>query len=403
MRNIAVVVASHDMSWSTAKVAVGLNEYLNRAGYSSTLYCARSCGRRDDAFYISGQFARQLHIALCRITGMDGSYSTLPTRRMLRHMKAAQVDTVFIAMTHGCFINEGMLYEYIRKEGIALVNIMLTEYPYLGKCHFGRGCTNYLDGCRNCPQENIYPKSLLKAGHRLYERKERSYKGLRRAVFVGPEITVENARKSPLMKDIPLALADESIDVSLYRPRDTRRLRAELGIPDDKIVCMCVAVYDGVFHERKGVPYYIELARKFEHDDRYAFVQVAYVAEYPGGLPSNYIPVGFIDDNDKVAEYLSLGDIFVFPSVADTMPNTCLEALACGTPLLAWRLYGNERMAPEPLGTFVTPTDVDAMAEVVRGLKKKTAETVRECREYAVGRYDSREYFKKLAEYAESL
>ena len=156
-------------------------------------------------------------------------------------------------------------------------------------------------------------------------------------------------------------------------------------------------------YERKGVPYYIELARRFENDERYVFVQVAYVADYPGGLPKNYIPIGFVRDKEKVAEYLSLGDLFIFPSLADTMPNTCIEALACGTPLLCWRIYGNETMAPEELGTFVTPKSLDEMESVVRNLQPKTQEMIDKCRAYAVERYDNQRYFEKLVAYGEEL
>lgn len=127
------------------------------------------------------------------------------------------------------------------------------------------------------------------------------------------------------------------------------------------------------------------------------------MADYPGGLPSNYIAKGFINDIDLVAEYLSLADLFIFPSMADTMPNTCIEAMSCGTPLLCWKVYGNEKMAPPEIATFVTPGNLDEMEEVVNRLEKKNENMINRCREYAVKRYDNQAYFNKLMEIGENL
>ena len=395
MKNIAVIVKQGKTSWSPTKIAVGLNEYLNSRGYSSEL-----CFSEEDAgvegFAFGNKVDRAIHRLLFRITGKDGCYSRSATRKLLREFDRNNVDTIYITMLHSFFINETMLFDYIKKRGVNVVYIMLDEYVLSGKCHFNFGCKELEQECRNCPHLDKYPVCIMKSGpHKVFLRKKRNYEGTN-MVFVGPEMVLEGARRSPLTKDSVLIEADECIDTRRYRPRDTQKLRKELGIPDDKIVCMCVAVYDGVHHERKGVPYYIELARRFENDDRFVFVQVAYVAEYPGGLPKNYIAKGFINDIDLVAEYLSLGDLFIFPSVADTMPNTCIEALACGTPLLCWKVYGNEKMAPPEIATFVTPTDLDEMAAVVDKLEKKSEDTINRCREYAVSRYDNQAYFEKL-------
>ncbi len=402
MKNVAVIIRDVNFSYSTTKIAVGLNDYLNGRGYSSRTYHAEA-NVLPTSFVFSNKVELAIHRLLFRITGKDGGYSHLSTRKMLREFERNNVDIVYIVMLHSFFINETMLFDYIKKRGINVVYIMLDEYVLSGKCHFNFGCKELEQECRNCPHLGKYPACIMKSGpHKVFLRKKRNYEGTN-MVFVGPEMVLEGARRSPLTKDSVLIEADECIDTRRFHPRDTSVLRRELGIPEGKIVCMCVAVYDGAHHERKGVPYYIELARHFENDDRFVFVQVAYVAEYPGGLPKNYIAKGFINDIDTVAEYLSLGDLFIFPSVADTMPNTCIEALSCGTPLLCWKVYGNEKMAPPEIATFVTPTNLDEMAAVVDKLEKKSEDMINKCREYAVKRYDNQAYFEKLMKIGEEL
>ena len=145
------------------------------------------------------------------------------------------------------------------------------------------------------------------------------------------------------------------------------------------------------------------MARKFEGDSRFSFVHVGF--DLPKGtvdLPSNYIPIGFLKDQEKLAQYYSLGDLFVFPSVLDTMPNACLEALASGTPLLCFNISGMPFIADNTVATFVAPRDVNAMADVVRHTNKKTQEIINACRNYALRRYDNQLYFERLCNIAEN-
>lgn len=402
MRNIAILERENNNRWSISKIAIGLNDYLNGKGYSSRIY-SYTGDTGTPNYVFSNRADVSIHRMLFRLTGKDGSFSHFTTRKLLMKFKADNVDTIYILMLHSFYVNETMLFNHIKKHGISVVYVMLDEYAFSGKCHFNFKCGELEQECRGCPHLDKHPACISSSGpHKVFLRKKRNYEGVK-MVFVGPEMVLCGARRSPLTKDRTLIEADECIDVRRYRPRNTQRLRDELGIPDDKIVCMCVAVYDGIHHERKGVPYYIELARRFENDSRFVFVQLAYLADYPGGLPKNYIAKGFIDDIDLVAEYLSMGDLFIFPSVADTMPNTCLEALACGTPLLCWKLYGNEKMAPPEIATFATPTELDEMAAVVDKLTKKSEEMINRCREYAVKRYDNQAYFDKLMKIGEEL
>ena len=81
----------------------------------------------------------------------------------------------------------------------------------------------------------------------------------------------------------------------------------------------------------------------------------------------------------------------------ETVANTCLEALSCGTPLLGFRICGIPYSADAPYGTFVAPEDVDGLAEAIRNTPPKTAERSAACRHYAESRYDAQQYYERLA------
>ena len=130
--------------------------------------------------------------------------------------------------------------------------------------------------------------------------------------------------------------------------------------------------YDGEDNDRKGGRYYIDLARRFENDDRFVFVHVGYRNRKEENLPGNFIPIGFVNDMNLLADYFSIGDLFVFPSLLDTMPNACLDALACGTPILCFNISGMPYIANDEIGTFVEPRKVLMnLARVVNSVQKK--------------------------------
>ena len=82
-----------------------------------------------------------------------------------------------------------------------------------------------------------------------------------------------------------------------------------------------------------------------------------------------------------------MSDLAMITSLSDTMPNTSLEALSCGTPVCGFSITGIPYVADEPLGVFVEPRNVNQLADVVRKTAKKTDILSHQCREYALKRY----------------
>ena len=84
--------------------------------------------------------------------------------------------------------------------------------------------------------------------------------------------------------------------------------------------------------------------------------------------------------------------------MAETQPNTCIEALSCGTPICGFNISGIPTCAESPYGCFVEPRNVDAMVNVVLQTKKKTKENIEAIRRYAQSRFSSNDYNRKLLE-----
>lgn len=400
MKNIAII--NNGDRGSTGNIAKNLHHSLQELGYNSFFCYGRgSEGNKADLYRIDSDYELKYHAFMTRVTGCQGFYSKNATRRLLSQFDNWNIDTVFIVCIHGYYLNEKLIYKYIANRGIRLIHIMIDEYAFTGKCAYCEGCEKYLIGCGKCPHKSSYPASFFIDGStRVYKMKKDAYADLHNACFVGPQFVVEQARKSPLFTKIKTEILDEAIDMDVFTPKRVDDLKKTLGITNDKIVIVSVIPYAGGENERKGGRYFIDLARRFEADERFVFVHVGYKSKDIESLPSNFIPVGFINNLNLLAEYFSLGDLFVFPSLLDTMPNACLDALSCGTPLLCFNISGMPYIANDEVGTFVEPRSVNEMVRVVNSVHKKTPQIIKKCREYALSRYNSKDYNNKLIKIA---
>lgn len=402
MKNIAVINTCDD--GSTGKIGEGLFSHLLEKGYNA-FFCygmesIKKSHSNPNYYLIDKKVEVLFHVVWCRLTGYQGTRSVFATRRLIRFLSDNKIDTIYCISLHGYYLNEKMLFDYIKKKDINLVYVMVDEYAYLGKCGYSNGCDHYQHGCTQCPQVKEYPQSLFfDRAAKIFQNKKYEYAGLNHAVFVGPEYTIVSSKKSELMHGLRTEILDEAVDVMRYCPRNTDHLKKKLGISDDKIIIVCVAPFS---YERKGCIYFVELARMLENNHNYVFVHVGFDGN-KAILPTNYIPIGYVSDQDELGEFYSLGDLFVFPSLLDTMPNACLEALSAGTPLLCFNVSGMPYIADNRTATFVEAKNVKELAKVVLSTPKKTEEIINSCREYALNRYDNRKYFCKLELFGQEL
>lgn len=390
----ALIVNTFAKDKSTGKIAYGLFSYLKEKGHDVFLaYGQGNVYNEDGLIYIGSRFESKLHIALSRLTGKPGCYSSNATRQLIHKIEEIAPDVVYFFNIHGYFLNEYMLLGYLKKKHIRTIYTMLDEYPFMGKCGFSMECDHFMTGCYKCPRLNAYPASLFfDTAHHLAKKKKEAYDNFPELTFVAIKYTLDRAANSYILKGRDTFAADEAIDIRKYYPRNRESLREKLHIPANHKIVVCIAVYPD---ERKGAQFYLEVARVLENAKNITFVHVGYGGD-KSICPSNYIPISYVANQEELCEYYSLGDLLCFPSLSETIPSTCLEALACGTPILVFDISGMPYIADESCSYVVEPKNVDQLAEVIKSVPFKNKNIEATCRAYAEKRYDNRDYFENL-------
>lgn len=396
MKNVAII---NTCNWgSTGKIALSLHANLRERGYNVHFYYGRGEKSEDPSHHrIDTKFEIVLHVMMAGLTGLQGSFSRLATARLLSSLKKNQIDTIYIVSIQGYFINEKGLFDYVAKLNIRLVYTMIDAYSYSGACCTDPECDKVKTGKGKCPDIKKYPKSFFVDNcSKVLKRKIDGYTKMGNAVFVGPEYLVKCSQHSILGKYMKTIVLDEAIDLQLYQPYDASELRAKHRIDEKKIIILSVAPTS---NPTRGARYFMEAARAYSNDERFVFIHIGNRLESTDN-PSDFISIPFVEKDIDLAKYYSMADVLINPSITDAMSNTCLESLACGTPIVCFNMSGMPYLMDDTVGKLLPPRDVKAIVDTIERTQKKDKEVINTCRNYALKRYDNRSYADKLIQIA---
>jgi glycosyltransferase involved in cell wall biosynthesis len=88
------------------------------------------------------------------------------------------------------------------------------------------------------------------------------------------------------------------------------------------------------------------------------------------GLAEHVVFAGY---RENIADYYQILDLLVLPSLSEGLPNTVLEAMSFGIPVLATRVGGVPEIIGKDNGVMVPPGDPDALAKQIVELLRNDA------------------------------
>ena len=275
---------------------------------------------------------------------------------------------------------------------------------FTGGCCYDLGCGKFAHSCGQCPQLGSRKERDLSRG--IWARKKNEYASLdpRRVRIVTPSRWLaREVGRSPLLGRFPCSVIPYGLDLEMFQPRDRRVARALLGVPVDARVLLFMA--DKVTDFRKGYHLFEQALEGIAPDE--VFIVCA-GGEAPASIRRfRHASMDGIA-NDRVLSFVySAADVFVAPSLADNLPNTVLEALACGVPVVAYDAGGvPDLVRPDVTGILVKAGDAtglrNAVLELLRDSQKR-AEMAANCRRIAVQEYELAIQARRYKELYEDL
>nr|WP_314835935.1 glycosyltransferase [uncultured Flavobacterium sp.] len=198
----------------------------------------------------------------------------------------------------------------------------------------------------------------------------------------------EQARKSEVFKDKPVFCFPYGLDSDIYKPRGKNYSREIMGIPNEKKVILFVA--DSIDNNRKGFVFLKKAFEKLANSD----LVLCAIGEKNNALEviENVYELGSIYDERLMSIAYSAADVFVIPSLMDNLPNTVLESIMCGTPVIGFPVGGISDMIQDGENGFITDRiSVDSLVETLnKFLDNPSCFNEKDIRQNAVKKYDQK-------------
>ena len=237
---------------------------------------------------------------------------------------------------HLHWINQGMLsLKGIRKilqSGKPVVWTMHDIWPATAVCHLTLDCRQFVNKCSRC--------RLLPTGSTLADQiwKKKQWMLADKSVYyVACSRWLESeAKASALLKGHKVTSIPNPIDTHIYNRCNKQEARQRLGLPADKRLILFVS--QRVTNRNKGMDYLVEACRQLDVPNAGLVILGGHAEDITTQLPT--FPLGYVNDEHRIIDVYNAADVFVLPSLSENLPNTIMEAMACGVPCVAFRVGG---------------------------------------------------------------
>ena len=163
-----------------------------------------------------------------------------------------------------------------------------------------------------------------------------------------------------MLSCLPIHHIPYGIDTEAYQPLDPEQSRERLGIPLHKKVLMFGAAR--LTDPRKGGDLLLKALSSLPASLKAETVLLIIgndgeaIAEAAGIASLN---LGYVSSDRLKSIAYSAADLFIFPTRADNLPLVLQESMACGTPMVSFKVGGvPDLVRPGITGYLATPEDV---------------------------------------------
>lgn len=252
---------------------------------------------------------------------------------LVEKINAMQPDIV-----HLHWVNGMLSIEEIAKINAPIVWSMHDNWLFSGGCHIKWECELYKNQCGTCPTLGSTKSTDLSRW--IWLRKEKAFATINKFTLIGLSHWMTNiARESTLLKKHSIINIPNPIKTDVFKPYDQNQSRKSWNLPL-KTKLVLFGTLSATSDLNKGFKELTEALHQL-NDKNIEFVIFGNSESKESqdfGFQTHYL--GRIDNDVDLATLYSAVDVMVVPSRQEAFGQTASEAMACGTPVVAFGATG---------------------------------------------------------------
>lgn len=272
---------------------------------------------------------------------------------LLNHPLVKEADIVHLHWISFGFLNVKQIALLAERKPV--VWTLHDMWAFTGGCHYSLDCNQYLTGCQNC----FYLKEKATDSSKLFDLKMKLWERSTFQILTCSTWLQRLAEKSPLLSNKVISTIGNAIDTEFFKPLDKKEIRSKYGLKKDGFYVLTGAMdFDD---ERKGFIYLLQVLNL-------AYADIPNLQLITFGKTSDFqlkypvISLGTIADQLQLVEIYNLADVFLLTSIQDNLPNTVMESMSCGSPVVAFESGGvSDMIDHEQNGLLAETGNVDQL------------------------------------------
>jgi glycosyltransferase involved in cell wall biosynthesis len=248
---------------------------------------------------------------------------------------------------------------------------MHDAWLFTGHCAHALRGERWRSGCHSCPDLDVYPAIRRDATHLNWQRKLSIYARSRVWVATAGRWLAERVPESILAEAAQeVRVIPQGADLTVFRPGDRAAARRELRIDPDTFVALFAANFTrgNPFKDVATIERAVEsLATQIDRRALLLCVGERLPDRTVGNATLRFVPP--VAPPERLVPYYRAADVYLHAAKAETFPNTVVEALACGTPVIGTAVGGVPEQIDEGVTGHLVPSgDSGAMAAAALSL-----------------------------------
>ncbi len=353
-----VQINTLDILGGAARISSMLHGYFKRKGYESKLIVGRKFGNDPDTIELRSALessTEKLPSGIRSIRRVSYLFRALRYRagvligieelgtsasRYLEEILPDSTDIIQCHNLHGGYFDLSILPALSKHYPVVLV--MHDPWLLAGHCAHSFDCEKWVDGCGECPYLDVHHALKRDTSHINWLRKKRIYDSCGLYLITPSQWLMDKVERSILKPAlIKSKVINNGVDQSIFSPSNKKLARAKLGISVDDHVVMFAAngIRENIWKDYTTMRAAIGEAALAMPDKPLRFLAVGESApdEQIGPATINFVSY---KTTGEMVKYYQAADVYIHAAKAENFPNTIIEALSCGTPVIATAVGG---------------------------------------------------------------